>query len=163
MPGVIAALSIMRISEFLSPEAVIAELQSSSKHGVLVELCSPLTAVQPGLKTDRLVDVLEQREKLGSTGIGEGVAIPHGKMAELSRLVASFGVCRPGVNFDAIDGKPTHLFFALLAPENSAGIHLKALARISRLFKSPQFRESILAAKDSAEIYSLITLEDGRI
>jgi PTS system nitrogen regulatory IIA component len=153
----------MRISEFLSPEAVIAELSSSSKHGALVELCAPLTSVQAGLPAERLVDVLEQREKLGSTGIGEGVAIPHGKMAQLPRLIASFGVSHQGVNFDAIDGKPTHLFFALLAPENSAGIHLKALARISRLFKNPQFRESILAAKSASEIYSLISLEDSRI
>ena len=153
----------MRISEFLSSEAVIAELSSSSKHGVLVELCGPLATTQAGLKAERLVDVLEQREKLGSTGIGEGVAIPHGKMGELSRLIASFGVSHAGVSFDAIDGKQTHLFFALLAPENSAGIHLKALARISRLFKNPQFRESIMAAKDSAEIYSLITAEDARI
>jgi PTS system nitrogen regulatory IIA component len=129
----------------------------------LAELCNPLAATQPGLKGERLVEVLEQREKLGSTGIGEGVAIPHGKMADLSRLVASFGVSRAGVNFDAIDGKPTHLFFALLAPENSAGIHLKALARISRLFKNPQFRDSILAAKNTAEIYALITAEDSRI
>lgn len=163
MPGIIAAPSVMRISEFLSPEAVIAELSSSSKHGVLAELCNPLAASQPGLKAERVVEVLEQREKLGSTGIGEGVAIPHGKMADLSRLVASFGVSRAGVNFDAIDGKSTHLFFALLAPENSAGIHLKALARISRLFKNPQFRDSILAAKNTSEIYGLITAEDSRI
>lgn len=153
----------MRISEFLSPEAVIGELASNSKQGALVELCAPLAKTQPGLKPERLVDVLVQREKLGSTGIGEGVAIPHGKMSELSRLIASFGVSHPGINFDAIDGKPTHLFFALLAPENSAGIHLKALARISRLFKNPQFREAILAAGSASEIYSLITAEDSRI
>jgi len=163
MPGVIAAPSVMRISEFLSPEAVIAELASSSKQGALAELCTPLAKVQPGLNTERLVDVLVQREKLGSTGIGDGVAIPHGKMSELSRLIASFGVSHSGIDFDAIDGKPTHLFFALLAPENSAGIHLKALARISRLFKNPQFRQSILAAAGPAEIYELITTEDSRI
>lgn len=163
MPGLIAAPSVMRISEFLRPEAVIAQLVSTSKQGVLVELCTPLAATQAGLKTERLVDVLVQREKLGSTGIGEGVAIPHGKMGELSRLIASFGVSQAGLNFDAIDGKPTHLFFALLAPENSAGIHLKALARISRLFKNPQFRESILLAKSASEIYALITAEDSRI
>ena len=153
----------MRISEFLSPEAVIAELASSSKQGVLAELCEPLAKAQPGLQRERLVDVLVQREKLGSTGIGEGVAIPHGKLSDLSRLVASFGVSHGGVNFEAIDGKPTHLFFALLAPENSAGIHLKALARISRLFKNPQFRQAILAAGNAGEIYQLITAEDSRI
>ncbi|MBS1150752.1 MAG: putative IIA-like nitrogen-regulatory protein PtsN, partial [Myxococcaceae bacterium] len=108
----------------------------------------------------RLAAVLEEREKLGSTGIGEGVAIPHGKLAGLPTLSASFGVSRSGVDFDAIDGKRTYLFFALVAPENSAGLHLKALARISRLFKSSSFRDAILAAQTSAEIYALIAQED---
>jgi nitrogen PTS system EIIA component len=152
----------MRIAEFLSPDAIIANLASRSKTGVIEELSEPLCRTIPGLKTQRIADVLEAREKLGSTGIGDGVAIPHGKMGELPRLLASFGISREGVNFDAIDGKPTHLFFALVAPENSAGVHLKALARISRLFKSPQFRQSILEARTPAEIYQLISTEDSR-
>lgn len=152
----------MKIAEFLSPDAIIANLASRSKGGVIEELSEPLSRASPGLKTQRIADVLEAREKLGSTGIGDGVAIPHGKMGELPRLVASFGISREGVNFDAIDGKPTHLFFALVAPENSAGVHLKALARISRLFKSPQFRQAILEARTPAEIYQLISTEDSR-
>jgi PTS system nitrogen regulatory IIA component len=106
--------------------------------------------------------VLSEREKLNTTGIGEGVAIPHGKLAGLPRLYASFGVCREGVDFASIDGKPTYLFFALVAPENSAGIHLKALARISRLFRNREFREAILQAPDAGHIYSLISEEDAR-
>jgi PTS system nitrogen regulatory IIA component len=106
--------------------------------------------------------VLAEREKLNTTGIGEGVAIPHGKLAGLPRLYASFGVSRAGVDFSSIDGKPTQLFFALVAPENSAGIHLKALARISRLFRNPQFREAILLAPDSGRVYGLIAEEDAR-
>jgi PTS system nitrogen regulatory IIA component len=153
----------MKIAEFLSPRGVIADLVSPSKHGVLSELCAPLAMAQLGLKAEQLVDVLEQREKLGSTGIGEGVAIPHGKVREASGLLASFGVSHQGVDFEAIDGKPSHLFFALLAPENSAGIHLKALARISRLFKNPQFREQLLQARTAEEIYSLISQEDSRL
>ena len=152
----------MRIAEFLSPDAIIANLASRSKAGVIEELSEPLCRGIPWLKTQRIADVLEAREKLGSTGIGDGVAIPHGKMSELPRLLASFGISREGVNFDAIDGKPTHLFFALIAPENSAGVHLKALARISRLFKSPQFRQAILEARTPAEIYQLISTEDSR-
>ena len=109
-----------------------------------------------------MLEVLTEREKLNTTGIGEGVAIPHGKLAGLPRLYASFGVSRPGVDFSSIDGRPTQLFFALIAPENSAGIHLKALARISRLFRSPQFRESILQAPDAGRIYALIAEEDAR-
>jgi PTS system nitrogen regulatory IIA component len=152
----------MKISEFLSSNAVVSELSAHSKAAVLDELCQALARAHPELKAERLLEVLREREKLGSTGIGEGVAIPHGKMGGLPQLMASFGVSRPGVDFDAIDGKPTHLFFALVAPENSAGIHLKALARISRLFKNNRFRESILEARTSEDIYQLIAQEDAR-
>ncbi|AKJ00617.1 MAG TPA: PTS sugar transporter subunit IIA [Archangium sp.] len=152
----------MRISEFLSPEALIADLQARDKQAVLREMSAVLARAHPSLKEERLVEVLREREKLGSTGIGEGVAIPHGKLPGLTNLVAAFGVSRQGVDFEAIDGKPTHLFFALVAPENSAGVHLKALARISRLFKNPRFRASILEATSAADIHALIVQEDAR-
>lgn len=152
----------MKIAEFLSPNAVVADLKAKSKPDVLEELCESLARANSGLRTDRLVEVLQEREKLGSTGIGEGVAIPHGKLAGIAQLQASFGVSREGVDFDAIDGKPTHLFFALVAPENSAGVHLKALARISRLFKNPRFRQSILEARGADDIHRLIAEEDAR-
>jgi PTS system nitrogen regulatory IIA component len=152
----------MKIAEFLDPPAVTHELVSSTKPEILRELCETLVQAHPQLKSERLVDVLKEREKLGSTGIGEGVAIPHGKLAGLTRLTACFGVSRKGVDFEAIDGKPTQLFFVLLAPENSAGLHLKALARISRLFKNPRFRESILQANNATEIYELIAQEDAK-
>jgi PTS system nitrogen regulatory IIA component len=152
----------MKIAEFLSPQAVISDLKAASKPDVLQELSASLARAQPALRPERLAEVLREREKLGSTGIGEGVAIPHGKLAGLTGLCASFGVSRAGVDFEAIDGRPTHLFFALVAPENSAGIHLKALARISRLFKNPRFRQSILEARTAEEIYNLIVQEDAR-
>jgi nitrogen PTS system EIIA component len=152
----------LRISEFLSPEALIADLQARDKQAVLREMSAVLARAHPSLKEERLVEVLREREKLGSTGIGEGVAIPHGKLPGLTNLVAAFGVSRQGVDFEAIDGKPTHLFFALVAPENSAGVHLKALARISRLFKNPRFRASILEATSAADIHALIVQEDAR-
>lgn len=152
----------MKIAEFLSPDAVIPDLRSTSKADVLKELSGSLARTQPALKPDRLVEVFQDREKLGSTGIGEGVAIPHGKLNGLSQLCATFGVSRAGVDFEAIDGKPTFLFFALVAPENSAGAHLKALARISRLFKNPRFRQSILEATTSEAIYRLIADEDAK-
>jgi PTS system nitrogen regulatory IIA component len=155
-------LAAMKIAEFLDPQAVIADLSARTKPDVLRELAGGLSKSNPGLKTERLVDILSERERLGSTGVGEGVAIPHGKLGGLSQLHACFGVSRAGVEFQAIDGKPTHLFFALVAPENSAGIHLKALARISRLFKNPKFRESILQAKAAPDIYRLIAEEDAR-
>jgi PTS system nitrogen regulatory IIA component len=151
----------MKIVEFLRPDAVIANLSGQTAPSVLAELCRPLAA---GHKVDpqKLLETLLEREKLGSTGIGEGVAIPHGKVPGLPGLLASFGRSQPGVDFRAIDGKPTHLFFSLFAPENSAGAHLKALARISRIFKNPAFREAILKAESAEEIYRLIESEDAK-
>ncbi len=115
-----------------------------------------------GLSAREIFDALLHRERLGSTGIGDGVAIPHGKVAGLPMIMASFGRSKKGVEFNAIDGKPSYLFFTLFAPENSAGAHLKALARISRIFKNPAFRESIMKAKDAAEMYRLIETEDAK-
>ncbi len=152
----------MRISEFLNPQAVVASLSATSKPEVLRELCESLVRAHPTLNGEQLTAVLEERERLGSTGIYEGVAIPHGKLPGLPQLVASFGVSRGGIDFEAIDGKRTHLFFALVAPANSAGVHLKALARISRLFKNASFREAILAAASAEEIYQLIAQEDAK-
>lgn len=152
----------MKITEFLAPESVVSSLEATDKAGLVSELSELLQKRVPTLNREELSLILMDREHLSSTGIGEGVAIPHGKVSGLNSLVAAFGVSKPGVDFNSIDGKPTHLFFALLAPENSAGIHLKALARISRIFKSPAFRNSILEAKDSKAIYDIIAAEDSR-
>ncbi|HSN92969.1 MAG TPA: PTS sugar transporter subunit IIA [Anaeromyxobacteraceae bacterium] len=151
----------MKIVEFLRPDAVLASLSGQTAPAVLAELCRPLAAAHR-VDGQRLLETLLEREKLGSTGIGDGVAIPHGKVSGLPGLLASFGRHPQGVDFRAIDGKPTFLFFALFAPENSAGAHLKALARISRIFKNASFREAILRAGDALEIYQLIAAEDGK-
>jgi PTS system nitrogen regulatory IIA component len=152
----------MKITEFLSPQAVIPELKGRNKSDVLRELSESLAAAYPPLNAGRVFEVLVEREKLNTTGIGEGVAIPHGKLAGLPGLYGAVGVSHAGVDFSSIDRKPTQLFFALVAPENSAGIHLKALARISRLFRNADFREAILQAPDAASIYALISEEDAR-
>jgi len=153
----------MKVTEFLSPNAVVAELRGTTKAEVLRELSDHLAVAYPGmLRGDRVLEVLAEREKLASTGIGEGVAIPHGKMPGLDRLYAVFGVSHGGVDFSSIDKRPTHLFFALVAPENSAGVHLKALARVSRLFRNPELRDAILAAPGGPDIYRLISEEDNR-
>ena len=151
----------MKIVEFLQPGAVVGELAGTTAPAVLAELARPLAALNR-VEAQKLVDTLLDREKLGSTGIGEGVAIPHGKVTGLPSLMASFGRSRAGVDFRAIDGKPTFLFFTLFAPENSAGAHLKALARISRIFKNAAFREAIIKAPDAAAIYKLIEVEDAK-
>lgn len=152
----------MKIIEFLHADAIEASLRATDKTSVMEELAGLLARRVPGVGPKKLYEVLLDRERLSSTGIGDGVAIPHGKLAGIPGLTAAFGVSRSGIDFEAIDGKPTHLFFALLAPENSAGIHLKALARISRLFKNPNFRKAIVEAPDAAAIHALIASEDAR-
>ena len=139
----------------------MADLTGTTAAEVLAELCRPVAQAQ-GLDAARLVQVLLDREKLGSTGVGDGVAIPHGKLPGLPALVAVFGRSRQGVEYRAADGKPARLFFALFAPENSAGAHLKALSRVSRVFRLPAFREAIMAAPTAEEIRRLILAEDGQ-
>ena len=151
----------MKIVEFLQASAVIDDLAGTSAQPVLAQLARPLATAHK-VNAQRLLETLLEREKLGSTGIGDGVAIPHGKVPGLPALMASFGRSKAGVDFRAIDGKPTFLFFTLFAPENSAGAHLKALARISRIFKNATFRESIMKASDAAEIFRLIEAEDAK-
>ncbi len=152
----------MHIVEFLKPEAIVPALDVTSKTDVLRELATALGKVCPTISAQRFREVLEEREKIGSTGMEKGVAIPHGRLSELTSLVACFGVSKAGVNFDARDAKPSHFFFALVAPENSAGLHLKALSRLSRLFRSDAMKDSILQAHDAQEIYALISQEDAK-
>lgn len=152
----------MRIAEFLREDLVFPDLVATDKAGVLGELCAGLARAFPALPAGKLRETLLEREKLGSTGIGEGVAIPHGKLPGIPGLIAAFARSGKGVDFASIDGKPTQLFFVLFAPDNSAGLHLKALARISRLFKQPQFRQAILAAEGAAAIFRIISEEDAK-
>ena len=152
----------MRVSEFLSVQAVVPELEARSKPDVLKELAAALAKGSPQVSAERFARVLEEREKLVSTGMEKGVAIPHGRLAELTGLAACFGVAHDGIDFDALDGKPSHFFFALVAPENSAGLHLKALSKINRIFRSDALREQLLQAKTAEQIHALIAEEDAR-
>lgn len=151
----------MKLTDVLRPEAVLADLGGTTAPEVLAELCRPVARLH-GLDATRLLQTLLDREKLGSTSVGEGVAIPHGRLAGLPSLTAVFGRAPAGVEFRAVDGKPVRLFLALFAPENAAGLYVKVLARVSRLFRSPAFREAILAAPDAAAILELIGVEDAR-
>jgi len=150
----------MKISEILHKDLLIPQLQSKNKKGVLEELAGALVNQGKLPDLEQVVEVLLDREKLGSTGIGEGIAIPHGKIKGLEQVVASFGRSREGIDFESIDQKPTHLFFLLVAPENSAGIHLKALARISRLLKDSNFRRRLMEAETADELFQIISEED---
>jgi PTS system nitrogen regulatory IIA component len=129
---------------------------------VIQELAGFLAERVPSLRKEAVARVLEDREKLASTAIGEGVAIPHGKLEASGQLLACVGRTVQGVDFQSMDGQPTHLFFVLIAPENSTGAHLKALARISRLFKGGEFRERLLAAAGAAEMYRVIADQDAK-
>jgi PTS system nitrogen regulatory IIA component len=150
----------LRILDFLSPNAVVMELTATTKKGVLEELVALLAAAGKIKDAASAVGVLMEREKLGSTGIGQGIAIPHAKTEQASDVVAAFGLSRRGVQFDALDGDPVNIFFLLVAPPDAAALHLKALARISRLLKDKFFRQSLRETKTPAEILKLIKDED---
>ena len=134
----------MKISDILKKEHVIKELNSCDKKNVLDELSSFLVDEGEITSKENLLVALIEREKLGSTGIGENVAIPHAKISEIDKIITVFGRSKNGVEFESLDQKPLNFIFLVIAPENSTGQHLKALARISRLFKNPSLRESIL-------------------
>ncbi len=153
----------MKITDFLDPSLVLDDLQAATKTEALREMADRLAMASPSLDRDRIFQVLLEREKVSSTAIGEGVAIPHGKLPGLEGIRALFVRSRKGIDFESLDGAPTHLLFVLLAPENSAGDHLKALARISRLLKDPEFRNRLLRASSSREIYEAIKEEDERL
>ena len=152
----------MKIMDILVRDAVILDLASHAKRDVLAEMAHRLVAAEPGLDEQRLLDVLLERESLQSTGIGEGVAIPHGKLPGLKRLIASFARSRAGVDFESIDGLRTQLFFLLVVPEHSGGQHLKALARISRFFRDAAFRKALLEAERIEDVFRSIEEEDAK-
>lgn len=152
----------MKITDILSSEMVIPSLSAETKPDVLRELSARLCSKYREVQPDKLVSVLAERERMGSTAIGDGIAIPHGKLKGLTRIIGVFGRSLKGVDFESLDGKPTQLFFVLAAPEDSASLHLKALARVSRLLKDAGFRERLLKAPDAGEVYRLIKEEDSR-
>ena len=149
----------MRILDVLQKEAILKNLKSKDKIGILKELVEPVAHIT-GIGHEDLMRVLLERERLGSTGIGDGIGIPHGKLQNLETPVLSFGLSRKGVDFEAIDSKPAHLFFLLMAPENSTGAHLRMLARISRLLKDSSFRQRLMTAADRRRLYMVIADED---
>jgi PTS system nitrogen regulatory IIA component len=153
----------MNIHEMLDGSMIIADLKGQTKKQILEELVGHLAGRNAAVQADELLKVLFEREKLGSTGIGSGIAIPHGKLGSLQDIALVFGRSAAGVDFEAIDGKPVHLFFLLVAPAHSSGVHLKALARLSRLLKSADFRQRLMDAPDAAGMHAVIVAEDEKI
>jgi PTS system nitrogen regulatory IIA component len=152
----------VKITDFLTADGIIPDLAASDKQSVLHELAEKFAAVHGAPAGDRVLKVLLEREKISTTAIGEGVAIPHGKLADIERVRAVFARSTAGVDFDSLDGAPTYLFFALIAPQDGAADHLKAMARISRLLKDAVFRDRLLKGKSGKELFDIITAEDQK-
>ncbi|EFK07646.1 phosphoenolpyruvate-dependent sugar PTS family porter, EIIA 2 [delta proteobacterium NaphS2] len=151
----------MKLSEILAIENIIPELKAKDKQSVLGELAEVITSYDTNIDKDALVKVLIEREHLGSTGIGDGVAIPHGKLSSVKMPIVSFGRSKKGLDFDSMDGQPAFLFFLLLAPENSSGVHLQVLTKIARILKSSTFRKALMQVQSREEIYQTIIQTDG--
>ena len=150
----------MRISEILDAKNIIPDLKARDKKKVLEELAETIIHSRPSLDKNSLVKVLLERERLGSTGIGDGVAIPHGKFHGINEPIISFGRSIKGLDFESMDGQPVFLFFLLVAPENSASVHLKALARIAKLLKNSSFRKVLMEIPTREELYKTIIQND---
>lgn len=151
----------MKITDFLNTETIIPTLASRDKNAALEEMAGWLASCHR-LDKKKVLEVLLERERISTTAIGEGVAIPHGKLAGVERVLGVFARSAEGVDFASLDGAPTHLFFVLIAPENAAADHLKALARISRLLKDEVFRRRLMAGRSSPELYAIISEEDDK-
>lgn len=152
----------MKLTDVLSEDAIVPELRGQTKGEVVRELALHLAAMHPGIDAARLEGVLWERERLGSTAIGDGIAIPHAKLSGLTRVIGAFARHPHGVDFEALDGQPSKLFFVLVAPEDSVGQHLKALARVSRLLRDPEFRNRLVVSADRESLYRAIKEEDDK-
>jgi PTS system nitrogen regulatory IIA component len=150
----------MKLVELLPLSAISVDLAAQSKKEVLEELCALLATAKKIPDAPAMVRTLLEREALGSTGIGQGVAIPHGKAPAIKEQAAALGISKRGVEFDALDGEPVHIVFLLVAPPDAAGNHLKALAKVSRLLKDKFFRQALKDAKSAEEILTIIREED---
>ena len=150
----------MKVSEFLLLENIVPELKAENKTEVLKELTEVVTSNLPVLNFEKTFETLQEREELCSTAMDEGVAIPHGKLHGISNTVIAFGKSSKGIDFDSLDNKPTFLFILILSPDNSPKKHIQALAKISNIFKTGEFRDNILKSKTQEEILALITEED---
>ncbi len=149
----------MKILDFLLPERIIPNMQSRDKKGVIDELAKTVAKTTDADNAE-VARVLLEREQLGSTGIGDGIAIPHGRLSSIDSIVMGFGSSEQGIEYDAIDNQPVTIFFLLLTPENSTGGHLKVLAQISKLLKSKQFKTNLRDAKSTQEVIEIIQRVD---
>ncbi len=152
-----------KIRDMLQREFIIQDLKATGKKDVLEELVHVFAEQNGGMDSETMVRVLLEREKLGSTGIGDGIAIPHGKLAGIEEILVGFGRSRAGVDFNSLDGRPVHLFFIIMAPDTSYAKYLKVLAKISRMLKDPKMRKDLLEAASVDDLYRIIETMDQKI
>ena len=152
----------MKIMDYLEEDRVISDLKGTDKPSILRELSNVLVKPCQVDSVEELLQVLLEREKLGSTGIGEGIAIPHGRLKKLKKFFISFGRSIKGVDFDSIDRNPSRLFFLVMAPENSAVDNLKLLSRIVTLLKDTSFKKRLVEASSQKELFRIISEEDEK-
>lgn len=152
----------MNMKDALKESCIIADLRGETKKEVIVELVTALKDGGAISNLEETVAVILEREKLGSTGIGDGIAIPHGKLKGIDGILCAFGRSMQGVDFDAVDGKPVHIVFLLLAPVDSAGLHIQMLSRISRILRDPSFRKHLTEQGDDRSLYADIVKEDEK-
>jgi len=150
----------MKVLDYLEIDSISVDLKAKDKSEAISELCDILKSQGKIKESQPLTEALLQREKLGSTGIGQGIAIPHAKSESLDKVVAALGISKRGLDFESLDGEPVHIIFLLVAPPDSAGLHLKILARISRLLKDKFFRQSLRDAKTVEDVQKIISEED---
>ena len=153
----------MTLLDILSADSTLIDLKGETKKDIIAELIDTLAVGDAISDRDKVLQAVLEREKIMSTGIGDGIAIPHGKSDAVERLVAALGTQRRGVDFEALDGEPAYVFFLLVSPANVSGPHIKALARISRLLKNDDFKKKLIAAETSAEIIEIIEAEERNI
>ena len=147
----------MALTDLLSSDAILSALRVNGKKQALQEM-SERAAVVSGLPAREIFDALLQRERLGSTGVGDGIAIPHGKLAKCKRIFGIFARLERPIDFEALDGLPVDLIFLLIAPESAGADHLKALAMIARVLRDPDMAAQLRATRDPSALYSLLTL-----
>ena len=152
----------MKLTDILVREACLVDMKARTKKEALRELADGLASGVDGIEAPELLDMLLEREKLGTTAMGDSIAIPHARMESLDRLLASFGRSREGVDFDSVDGKPTHIFFLLVAPGREGSAHLLTLARLSRFLTNPDFRTKLIRAESADDLFRAVEEEESR-
>ena len=152
----------MKLADFLEVKTVIPKLKSNTKQDVIKEIADNISHFHPNINNERLIEALFDREKLCSTALDSGVAVPHAKISGIAEIIIGFGRSREGIAFESLDKKPTNFFITLIAPEDASGIHIELLARISKMFRNQDLRSKLMICNSEEEIFQTITSEDEK-